>query len=119
MSLLYGCLYIVRFGTMKKMYSAARYVDNAKQTNNSAFWNAWVLIAMPAVWLSWSIIFFFVCILSYVWQDQSGNTGSRRPTISTPSLPAQIVISVIFSIGLIYFVMVAQTFSYYAHKDGR
>ncbi|KAF8872946.1 hypothetical protein BD779DRAFT_1805363 [Infundibulicybe gibba] len=46
MSLLYGCLYIVWFGTMKKMYSTARYVQNAKQTNNSAFCNAWVLIAM-------------------------------------------------------------------------
>ncbi|KAF8872945.1 hypothetical protein BD779DRAFT_316434 [Infundibulicybe gibba] len=118
MSLLYGCLYIVRFGTMKKMYSAIRYVKDAERTNNSVFWNAWVLIAMPAVWLSWSIIFFFVCILSYVWQDQTSNTNGCRTTISTPSLPAQIVVSLVFSIGLVYFVMVVRVFNRYA-KDGR
>ncbi|KAF8872949.1 hypothetical protein BD779DRAFT_1679471 [Infundibulicybe gibba] len=116
MSLLYGCLYIIRFGTMKKMYSAARYVENAKKTDKSAFWNAWVLIAMPAVWLSWSIICFFVCILSYVWQGQGGNTNSGTTT-STPPLPFQIAISVIFSIGIIYFAMVVRVFNHYARED--
>ena len=28
-------------------------VQEAKKINKSIWWNVWVLLAMPAVWLSW------------------------------------------------------------------
>ena len=69
MSLLYGCLYIIRFGSMKAMHKASGWADvgprsrvlllkltdeqEARQTTTNIVWNVWVMLAMPAVWLSW------------------------------------------------------------------
>ena len=70
MSLLYGCMYIVRFGTMRKTYKAAEWAtvrillyrvklpllinnQEAQKSRTGIFWNVWVLLAMPAAWLAW------------------------------------------------------------------
>ncbi len=70
MSLTYGCIYIVRFGTMRSMYRASRWAEvslnlmkdyntslnvlqEARKTYTVIWWNAWILLAMPAVWLAW------------------------------------------------------------------
>jgi hypothetical protein len=73
MSLLFGCMYVVRFGSMKRTHQALtwaevcnlrllfiynstvqkRVVQEAQNINKSIWWNVWVLLAMPAVWLSW------------------------------------------------------------------
>ena len=58
MSLSYGCMYIVRFGTMRSMYQASKWAEEARKANTSIFWNVWVLLAMPAVWMSWYVNFF-------------------------------------------------------------
>jgi hypothetical protein len=74
MSLLFGSLYIIRFGTMRKMYKAASWADvrakfpsnhrlradslvqEAQRGSTSLFWNVWVLLALPAVWLAWCVV---------------------------------------------------------------
>ena len=76
MSLIYGCLYIIRFGTMRKTHKAAEWANvseysshvhsatssadshdstsqESERTSTSIFWNVWVMLAMPAVWLGW------------------------------------------------------------------
>jgi len=72
-SLTYGCMYIVRFGTMRTMLRASRWAEvgynstvdfrnytmtssifqEAQRTKTAILWNVWVLLAMPAVWLAW------------------------------------------------------------------
>ncbi|KAF8629766.1 hypothetical protein AX15_003286 [Amanita polypyramis BW_CC] len=53
MSLSYGCMYIIRFGTMKSMYRASSWADEARKSKTSLWWNVWVFLAMPVVWLAW------------------------------------------------------------------
>ena len=71
MSLLYGCLYIIRFGTMKRMHKASAWANvsshshlapfitilmpfqEAQKRREAILWNVWVLLAMPVVWLTW------------------------------------------------------------------
>lgn len=70
MSLLYGCLYTVRFGSMKAMYKASEWalVSSTRppappttltsragrpENDTNRYWNVWVMLAMPAVWLLW------------------------------------------------------------------
>jgi hypothetical protein len=73
MSLSYGCIYIVRFGTMRSMYRASRWAEvtlpcdnsvchfltnatflkEARKANTVIWWNVWVLLAMPAIWIAW------------------------------------------------------------------
>jgi len=73
MSLLYGCIYIIRFGTMRKTYKGAEWAEvslnngygvtelnkpaaqEAQKLRTRIFWNIWVLLAMPATWLTWYV----------------------------------------------------------------
>jgi hypothetical protein len=89
-----------------------------------------VLLAMPAVWISWSLLFFCVSILDFVW-DQPFSSQSSPPVVSTafteasgsrnvlavslsPSnhtaLAPRIIISFVFLLGLIYLALVVRTF---------
>lgn len=53
MSLLYGCVFIIRFGTMRTAHKAAEWAEEGQQSKTSIFWNVWVLLAMPTTWLAW------------------------------------------------------------------
>lgn len=72
MSLLYGCVYIIRFGSMRKTYRAIAWAEvsciiswhgqiltalsqAAQKMKTIIWWNVWVLLAMPAVWLAWYV----------------------------------------------------------------
>ncbi|KAF9233615.1 hypothetical protein BU15DRAFT_66419 [Melanogaster broomeanus] len=53
MSLSYGCVYIVRSGTMRSMDKATMWAEEAGRTATFILWNVWIFLAMPAVWLAW------------------------------------------------------------------
>ncbi|PPQ85254.1 hypothetical protein CVT25_010025 [Psilocybe cyanescens] len=38
-------------------------------------WNVWVMLAMPVVWLAWSIILYITCIMTFVWRTSSSTGG--------------------------------------------
>ncbi|KAJ7860393.1 hypothetical protein B0H14DRAFT_3446061 [Mycena olivaceomarginata] len=46
---------------------ASSFAKEAQKRTNSIWWNIWVLLAMPAVWLAWSIVMFLTCIMSFIW----------------------------------------------------
>ncbi|KAK7007457.1 hypothetical protein R3P38DRAFT_3212617 [Favolaschia claudopus] len=68
MSLLYGCLFIIRFGTMRTLRKISSFANEARRQYATVWWNTWVLLAMPAVW---SIIAFLTCIMSFIWLSGS------------------------------------------------
>jgi hypothetical protein len=115
-SLTFGCIYIVRFGTMRSMYKATRWAEEARKTTTLIWWNVWVLLAMPAVWLAWSMFFFIVAILSFVWRSDS-STDNPSPTPLSPMviLGPRIAITLLFIVGLIYFILIVKTL----HNYGR
>lgn len=73
MSLVYGCIYIIRFATMKKTYKGAAWAQvlqiietflvdfhfflfqEAQKSESGIWWNIWVMLAMPATWLAWYV----------------------------------------------------------------
>ncbi|TDL20232.1 hypothetical protein BD410DRAFT_386979 [Rickenella mellea] len=115
-ALIFGCLYILRFGTMDTDEKAQRWAKATRATKTKIFWNVWVMLAMPAVWLSWSIIAFCASILAYVW-----TTGSNTDNPTLPSrhadLGPRILISAIFGVGLVYLGLILQTFQAYGDED--
>ncbi|KAG1800327.1 uncharacterized protein HD556DRAFT_1230443 [Suillus plorans] len=116
MSLFFGCIYIVRFGTMRSMYKATRWAEEARKTTTFIWWNVWVLLAMPAVWLAWSMCFFIAAILSFVWRsDSSTDNTSPAPLSPTAVLGPRIAITALFIVGLIDFVLIVNTL----HNYGR
>ncbi|KAH7921983.1 hypothetical protein BV22DRAFT_1131814 [Leucogyrophana mollusca] len=116
MSLSYGCVYIVRFGTMRSMYKATRWAEEARKTTTFILWNVWVLLAMPAVWLAWSMIFFIVAILSFVWRTGSTlDPANPSPLPPNAAVGPRIAVTSLFLLGLLYFGMIVKTL----HNYGR
>ncbi|KDR79524.1 hypothetical protein GALMADRAFT_63592, partial [Galerina marginata CBS 339.88] len=119
MSLLFGCIYIIRFGTMRKTYKGAEWAQEAQKTRTGIFWNVWVLLAMPATWLAWSMILYIITIMAFVWRTSPfpsslPSTPDPVPTSSSAQiLIPRIVISLVFSLGLVYFVLIAATLRRY------
>ncbi|PPR00865.1 hypothetical protein CVT24_000317 [Panaeolus cyanescens] len=113
MSLLFGCMYIIRFGTMRKTYKAAEWASEAKRSRTGIFWNVWVMLAMPAAWLAWSMISYIVCVMSFVWRTGTMADSEREPLTDKDVLIPRIVVSVVLSLGLIYFMLIALTLRRY------
>ncbi|PPQ92315.1 hypothetical protein CVT25_008521 [Psilocybe cyanescens] len=112
-SLLFGCMYIIRFGSMRKTYKAAEWALEAKKTKTVIWWNVWVLLAMPAIWLTWSIILYIACTMSFVWRTSSQSDAEPIITSKTALLTVRIVISSVLGLGLVYGVLIISTFSRY------
>ncbi|EIW62185.1 uncharacterized protein TRAVEDRAFT_45020 [Trametes versicolor FP-101664 SS1] len=121
MSLSYGCVYIVQFGSMRSMDRASRWAEEAQKSRTAIWWNIWVLLATPAIWLAWSMISFCVAILSFVWRtgsidDTGPDTGSPvvAPLTARQALGVRVAITAVFAFGLFNFFMIIRTFSSYS-----
>ncbi|KAF8068779.1 hypothetical protein FPV67DRAFT_1414919, partial [Lyophyllum atratum] len=115
MSLLYGCIYIIRFSSMRKAYKALEWAQEAQKTKTFIRWNVWVLLAMPATWLAWSIVLYIACIMAFVWR--TGAAGSQVSPNLTPraELGIRIAISVVLGLGVLYFTLILNTLRRYGN----
>ncbi|KAF7309426.1 hypothetical protein MIND_00313400 [Mycena indigotica] len=112
MSLLYGCIYIIRFGSMRKIHKAVSFGNDAQQ-NVGFLWNVWIMLAMPAIWLAWSIITFFASIMSFVWLTGSSHDPIDVVLSVRAALGLRIALSVVFGLGLLYFALIVKEFHRY------
>ncbi|KJA21607.1 hypothetical protein HYPSUDRAFT_202744 [Hypholoma sublateritium FD-334 SS-4] len=117
MSLSYGCIYIVRFGTMRSMFHASRWAEEARKTNTSIWWNVWVLLATPAVWMAWAMLLFITAVMSFVWRTGAADDPqTRAPLAAHAALASRIGISTVLVLGVVYFGMIVKTLrAYGAH----
>lgn len=120
MSLTYGCIYIVQFNSMRSMYKASRWAEEAQKTKTMIWWNVWVLLAMPAIWLAWAMTAFCVAVLSYIWRtgDTDDPGDGVRPQLSPRAAAAvRTVLTVVFGVGVVYFVLIIRTFASYGERE--
>lgn len=95
-------------------------MQEAQKTKTVIWWNIWVLLAMPAIWLAWAMVAFCIAIMSYIWRTGSSSDpadGVRKPLSPGQALAVRTVITVIFTIGVIYFVMILRTFASYGERE--
>ncbi|KAF8962028.1 hypothetical protein BDZ97DRAFT_1920912 [Flammula alnicola] len=118
-SLLFGCMYIIRFGSMRKTYKAAEWALEAKKTKTVIWWNVWVLLAMPAIWLTWSIILYIACIMSFIWRTSTQDNGTTQDLSNRALLTIRIVLTVVLGLGLVYGGLILSTFSRYGEAMDR
>src|SRR6266542_1134391 len=84
-------------------------IDQESKKNRTAiFWNVWILLAMPATWLAWSLISFIVCIISLVWRVGTREDGLKYISRDQALIP-RIIASSIFALGFIYFILIIST----------
>ncbi|KAJ7618440.1 hypothetical protein FB45DRAFT_1063108 [Roridomyces roridus] len=120
MSLCYGCVYIVRFSTMGSMYRASKFAEEARKTDTFIWWNVWTLLAMPAVFLAWSVVFFILSITTFVWRTGSVLDPDERQSLGRHAvLGPRIAVSVVLFIGLVYFGLIIATLRRYGQGPTR
>ncbi|KIY48128.1 hypothetical protein FISHEDRAFT_73951 [Fistulina hepatica ATCC 64428] len=115
LSLLYGCMYMIRFATMHAMDKAASWAKEAQRTKTYVLWNVWVLLAMPAIWLTWSIFSFIVCVMSFMWRTTTPNSDIH--TASTAATRGiRIAITCVLALGMLYLLLMLHTFRRYGNS---
>ncbi|KAF8326129.1 hypothetical protein F5887DRAFT_1198792 [Amanita rubescens] len=109
MSLIFGCLCAIRLETMRRSHKAMREAREALFAVTGTCWNVFVLLSLPLLWLSWSLILFVICLMAVIWKA-SGNTTSPLHGL----LPIiKIIISVFLFIGVLCLSLILSTFSHY------
>ncbi|KAF7309414.1 hypothetical protein MIND_00312200 [Mycena indigotica] len=112
-SLLYGCMYIIRFGTMRTIHKAASFAHAIDANGDvNLWWNVWIMLAMPLTWLAWSIITFLASIMSFVWL--TGSSQDSFPALSKPAaLGVRLALTFVVVFGIVYFVLIVREFQRY------
>ncbi|KAF9451845.1 hypothetical protein P691DRAFT_723248 [Macrolepiota fuliginosa MF-IS2] len=116
LSLLYGCMFIVRFSRMRKTYIIIEWTMALRhQGLSSVFWNVPVMLAMPVLWLTWSIIIFIVCIMWFMWRVGTPPPDGTMVFSASPNtaLGFRIFLCVTLGIGLFYGGLILFTFNKY------
>ncbi|KAJ7664101.1 hypothetical protein B0H17DRAFT_1143835 [Mycena rosella] len=113
MSLLFGSMYIIRFGTMRKMYKAASWAEEAQKGRTSILWNVWILLAIPAVWLAWSIILFVTCIMAFTWRTGAADDPVDTALSHTTARGLRIGVSAVLAVAVVYLFLIVRTFRKY------
>lgn len=111
-SLTFGSIYVSKFSEMKRASVAAEFALETKQSSCPILFNAWIMLAMPASWLAWSMILFLVSITSLIWT--TGATDNSTNTLSSyKSFVPRLITSLVLLLGILYFVVIMITFSRY------
>jgi len=88
-------------------------LQDATRTKTFIFWNVWVMLAMPLVWLSWSLLLFLLCIMSFVWRASPSASEPQSPPPECVLLGIRILLSLILAAGFSYGVLILSTFRRY------
>jgi len=59
------------------------------------------------------MIMYIICIMSFVWRTGTTDDANRGPMTPEDALAFRIIVSVVLSLGLIYFVLIASTLRKY------
>ncbi|KAJ3729430.1 hypothetical protein C8R42DRAFT_651867 [Lentinula raphanica] len=106
-SLLCGSFCVLQFGSMRKMPKAAEWTREAHKSDQLMWWNCWIMLAMPATWLTWSILLLLASMMSYTWRS-----FSQHPLSSVSAhtiLSFQITISAVLGCGVFCVVALVST----------
>ncbi|KXN82386.1 hypothetical protein AN958_02615 [Leucoagaricus sp. SymC.cos] len=119
-SLVYGCLYIIQFRRMRNKYTIVVWSLETKK-DRAVFWNAWVMLALPAVSLAWSVIIFMIAIIWYMWRSRANLPPDATLTAPpTTELGFHIATCLSFAVAMVYFVLaVMSSLQYGTPRTGR
>ncbi|KAK2464811.1 hypothetical protein APHAL10511_003229 [Amanita phalloides] len=107
--LLYGCVYVIRFGSLRSISKGLGWVCEAEQSNSDIWWSIWVFLALPSLYFTFSMLWFVVTVLGFIWQSGAvGNVDDHSPLSFKTALAPRIIITVQLLPGLSYFVMIVR-----------
>lgn len=105
-SLIYGVIYVVNFHRIRSIDMAGGL--QVQRTSNP-FLNVEILLAIPAAWLSWSIIMFFAAMLSFTWMYGSATDISEKP-LPRIVIIARVIVTALLTTGAVNLFLVMHAF---------
>ncbi|KAJ2920839.1 hypothetical protein H1R20_g2834, partial [Candolleomyces eurysporus] len=91
-----------------KVAEWAQKTQNKGLSLRSLIWNVWLMLALPAIWLIWSLLFYITCIMVLIWSVKI--RGSPAEFNRPVAYAARVVISLILTAGFAYLVMAVREF---------
>ncbi|KAK7036155.1 hypothetical protein R3P38DRAFT_2910819 [Favolaschia claudopus] len=119
MSVLFGSMYIIRFGTMRKMHKAATWAEEARRTSTSLLWNGWIMLAIPGVWMAWSTICFVTCIMAFAWRTGAVGDPQNTALSNNAAFGLRLGMTTVLTVALVYLVLIIRTFQRYGDSMDR
>ncbi|KAF9444712.1 hypothetical protein P691DRAFT_629185, partial [Macrolepiota fuliginosa MF-IS2] len=98
-SLLFGCVYVIQFSSMRKIYKEAEWAFESIN-EQMIFWNVWVTLSLPAVWLAWTILFFIAAIVCFMWRVSYTQSKTITLTFVHFELVPRILIYLLLVVGV-------------------
>jgi hypothetical protein len=86
--------------------------QEAQKHTTGIWWNVWVFLALPSVFLAWAVISFCVAILSFSWT--SGTATPPAPISASAAIGPRTGVTAVFLLGFVYFIRVVMTLKKYA-----
>ena len=74
---------------------------------------------MPVIWLTWSIILYIMCIMSFIWRTGSPDATPPNPLPPMGLLVIRMIITSVLGLGIIYGCLVVLTFRRYGEVMDR
>ncbi|QRV78385.1 hypothetical protein RhiJN_06400 [Ceratobasidium sp. AG-Ba] len=91
---------------------ASRWAEEAQRHSTGIWWNVWVFLSLPSVFLAWSVISFCVAVLAFSWT--TGTVTPPSPISNKAAIGPRLAITFVFLLGLVYFYKVVRTLRKYA-----
>ncbi|KAF9449703.1 hypothetical protein P691DRAFT_774475 [Macrolepiota fuliginosa MF-IS2] len=108
-SLLYGCMFVVQFSRMRNAHKMVEWAVAVQ--NQGILWNVPVMLAMPLIWLTWSIVVFIISIMWFMWRATAplpdGIVFSASPKTA---IGFRIFLCVTLGISIVYGILIFITF---------
>ncbi|VDB83143.1 unnamed protein product [Peniophora sp. CBMAI 1063] len=119
-SIVYSSMYIVRFSQMqRRLRRAVNWAREARKAGTNTIWNVWVLLAMPLIWLMWSLIAFMVSAMSFVWFSASSTSSQSGVTSAGVTLGTRIFICFVLGLGFLYLLAILNSLRHYGREMDR
>ncbi|KIK69933.1 hypothetical protein GYMLUDRAFT_53064 [Collybiopsis luxurians FD-317 M1] len=100
-ALLCGSFCLLRFGSMRKMPKAAKWIQEAHKSDQLMWWNSFIVVSMPATWLAWAVLFFLATMMSYIWNNSFQNNSAVNQISEHTAQSLRITITAVLGFGIL------------------
>ncbi|KAJ7718141.1 hypothetical protein B0H16DRAFT_1387856 [Mycena metata] len=99
---IYALVLSVTFG--KLQLGVMRIIT--ENPSREAFWNLWVMLSMPLVWITWGGIYFVIFMAVFFWRSGASNEpdDDHKPSPDQEYAPRAIT-SILMIVGVVYFIL--------------
>ncbi|KAF9461446.1 hypothetical protein BDZ94DRAFT_813588 [Collybia nuda] len=112
--LTYSCIFLSRIHQMRQTTAYSDWIQGSCMGSTvPRWWNCFIFLSMPVVWISWSSIFFITTLLCIIWQKSQEPSPDPNNPAPFMNSTASTFTTCILAIAIFYFYLIGRTLSKY------